>query len=128
MYQLKKSEASLIFVHSDSLDLVLAAAKTIQFPDDRIITLDAPTPTGFVSLADLTTEGSSGCSMSFVERILSKGEGKSKVAVLCFSSGTTGPPKVNILYDDVELLLEISLGGFYNPLRAYSKRDPNDGA
>ncbi|KDQ25720.1 hypothetical protein PLEOSDRAFT_1113549 [Pleurotus ostreatus PC15] len=93
VYQLKKSEASLIFVHSDSLDLVLAAAKTIQFPDDRIITLDAPTPTGFVSLADLTTEGSSECSMPFVERILSKGEGKSKVAVLCFSSGTTGPPK-----------------------------------
>ncbi|KAL4256235.1 hypothetical protein AB1N83_010455 [Pleurotus pulmonarius] len=93
VHQLKKSEASLIFVHSDFIDPVLAAADTVQFPYDRIITLDASTPTGFVSLADLAAEGSSGCSMPFVDRILSKGEARSKVAVLCFSSGTTGPPK-----------------------------------
>lgn len=87
----------MIFVHSDFTDPVLCAAETIKFPYDRIITLDAPTPTGFVSLAELIAEGSLGCSMPFAERILSKGEARSKVAVLCFSSGTTGPPKVNIL-------------------------------
>jgi acyl-coenzyme A synthetase/AMP-(fatty) acid ligase len=34
---------------------------------------------------------------NFVERKLQKGEAKTKVAFLSFSSGTTGKPKVRIL-------------------------------
>lgn len=49
----------------------------------------------FISLDELVSEGLSSPA-SFEEIRLAPGEGKSKLAFLSFSSGTTGRPKVHL--------------------------------
>jgi acyl-coenzyme A synthetase/AMP-(fatty) acid ligase len=80
-----------MFTHPASLEVALSAAEKAGMPQDRII-LYEPFHAGFVTVDDLIKEGLS--RDAFVERKLNKGEGKSKVAFLSFSSGTTGKPKV----------------------------------
>ena len=87
-------------VHSLVLDVVLSAARLAGFPLDRIIFLDQPSASNSSSMINSVPELISvGLQKprAFYERPLDQGEGKTKIALLCWSSGTTGKPKVVLI-------------------------------
>lgn len=96
-----------MIVHSTVLDVSLHAARVCELPDDRIILLDKPgyavgnlpkskstplSPRGMVP--DLIIKGSN-IPCCFTEQTFQRGEAKHRVALLAWSSGTTGTPKVS---------------------------------
>ena len=85
--QLKDSKAKLIFTVSPLLPAAKEAAAIAGLPDEKIIVLDGAD--GFASLRDLMGEGHSAPEVSF--------DPAEHVAVLPYSSGTTGHPKGVIL-------------------------------
>lgn len=95
--QLVLVKVSLMVVHSTVLHTVLEAASAIKLPFDRIILLDESFPSsrrfvaqtipGLIAAVQQKTR-------VFRERKLTPGEGKMRIALLCWSSGTTGKPKV----------------------------------
>ncbi|KAI0066477.1 amp dependent CoA ligase [Artomyces pyxidatus] len=95
-YQLTATKAVNIIAHPAFLPAALTAAKQAGIPPERVIPIDpaseaqrrhlAPT------LGELVAYGLAH-EASFVERRLNPGEGKTKLAFLSFSSGTTGKPK-----------------------------------
>ncbi|KAJ6619557.1 amp dependent CoA ligase [Mycena sp. CBHHK59/15] len=92
VYQLKITEATLIIAHSATLDTVTKAANLVGLCSSRVIILDSNPSLDVVSAAGLIAdELASGA--AYADRILGPGEGKTKVAALCMSSGTTGHPK-----------------------------------
>ncbi|KAF7346115.1 Phenylacetyl-CoA ligase [Mycena sanguinolenta] len=82
-YQLKATKATLVIAHPDALKTATAAAQTTGLSHDRILAFDVEgaSTTGFVTMKAVP------------ERKLRPGEGKTKLAFLSFSSGTTGTPK-----------------------------------
>lgn len=95
-YQLSTAKVTLMIVHSTALELAVTAARLSALPSDRIIVFDDHLPSpprpkrwtvpGLIHLGLKEDQGP-------VERTFSAGEGKSKIALLCWSSGTTGKPK-----------------------------------
>jgi len=81
---------TLIIAHSSSLHAALDAARAAGIPSDRVITLDQSNQPTVDSIIQLGLRNEP----AFSERRLEKGEAKTKVALLSFSSGTTGKPKV----------------------------------
>lgn len=94
------TKAKAIIAHPTVLKTALLAARIVGLPAERIILLNSASHTPHSTLNDLVTEGLAK-EPSFVERRLAPGEGKSKLAFLSFSSGTTGKPKVRILVHDL---------------------------
>jgi 4-coumarate--CoA ligase len=95
-HQLTVAKTSLLLVHPVVLEAAQAAAQKAGIPSDRVVLFERlpnTIPAYTVVLQDLVTEGLSR-NPSFVERQLEPGEAKTKLAFLCFSSGTTGKPKV----------------------------------
>ena len=95
-YQLSTVKTSLLLVHPDVLDTAQVAAKKAGLSDDRVVLFERllnSIPAAHTTFQNLITEGLS-ADPSFVERRLAPSEAKTKLAVLCFSSGTTGRPKV----------------------------------
>ncbi|OAX33663.1 acetyl-CoA synthetase-like protein [Rhizopogon vinicolor AM-OR11-026] len=88
-YQINVVHPSLIITHSSCLDTALAAAQAASLPSERVITFD---DSNKMTVDNLIQNGLRS-EPNFVERKLQKGEAKTKVAFLCFSSGTTGKPK-----------------------------------
>ena len=83
-----------MIVHTQFLKNATEACKEVGLPLERIViidraTFDAPHTTVEQLIQDGLTHNA-----NFVERKLGAGEGKTKIAFLCLSSGTTGPPKV----------------------------------
>ncbi|KAF9465775.1 phenylacetyl-CoA ligase [Collybia nuda] len=97
LYQLKETKASVLIVHPDALDTALAAANDAGLDSDRVVVFDVTTPTQVTrkhrTVNELINEGLSGRERSYIERTLEPGEGRTKLAFLSFSSGTTGKPK-----------------------------------
>ncbi|KAI0314769.1 amp dependent CoA ligase [Amylostereum chailletii] len=95
-YQVKTAKANTIFAHPGFLDAALDAAKRCGIPYDRVILFhklpSTPSQKTGPTVDDLITLGLSNPA-NFVERRLSPGEAKTKLAFLSFSSGTTGKPK-----------------------------------
>ncbi|KAH9833509.1 amp dependent CoA ligase [Rhodofomes roseus] len=94
VHQLKTTGTKLIFAHSTGLAVAEAAARTVGLTPERIVLVDS-LPSGKASYADipqLIQQGSK-TPKSYTERKLKPGEGKTKIAFLNFSSGTTGLPK-----------------------------------
>ncbi|KAI5835205.1 acetyl-CoA synthetase-like protein [Schizophyllum commune Tattone D] len=102
-YQIERTKAGLIFAFPDAESLRVArkAAKSTGIPVDRIVVLEedgspldsiGSASEGMTRYEDLLHLGldSPRC---FTEYRLKKGEGKRKIALLSFSSGTTGKPK-----------------------------------
>ena len=87
-------------VHSFMLGIVLSAARLVEFPLDRIILLDQSSTSNASSMINTVPElinlGRQK-PRAFYERPLDQGEGKTKIALLCWSSGTTGKPKVCVI-------------------------------
>ncbi len=95
MHQITLTQSSLLVTHSSSLSAALSAAKTAGIPPDRVIIIDSLEQAGpsiHVTVDELVAAGLTKQPM-FVEKRLKPGEAKRKVALLCFSSGTTGKPK-----------------------------------
>jgi len=90
LHQIQTVGATLIIAHSSSLRTALDAARAAGIPSDRVITFGESNQSTVESIIQLGLRNES----AFVERRLKKGEGKTKVAFLNFSSGTTGRPKV----------------------------------
>ena len=72
----------------------MIAAQAAGIPPERVVTIDEPLSrnAAHLSIEELVNYGLSR-PLSFSERRLLSGEGKTKLAFLCFSSGTTGKPK-----------------------------------
>ncbi|KAI0772847.1 acetyl-CoA synthetase-like protein [Trametes elegans] len=92
VYQIRTAKATVLFVHPDSLQVGLEAARTVGIPDDRIVVFDPVPGDRHVTVGELIREGLVQ-PQSWVEPRLKPGEGKTKLALLFFSSGTTGRPK-----------------------------------
>ena len=119
------TKAKFIITHPASLDTALKASSSLSIAVDRIAIILPPTHAHHPSsshyharpeeglatarqkvvtvqsliergLGDLTVKGP-----RFVERMLQKGEAKTKLAFLSFSSGTTGKPKVCYITRDL---------------------------
>jgi 4-coumarate--CoA ligase len=87
----------LLIVHPLFLSTALSAARKANIPTDRIILIDSLPSSGTglqapPTVEDLINYGLSE-TRSFRESQLSAEEGKTKLAFLSFSSGTTGRPK-----------------------------------
>ncbi|KAL5519237.1 hypothetical protein ACEPAH_920 [Sanghuangporus vaninii] len=99
VYQITTAEATVLAVHTGSLPTALAASRKAGLPADHIFLIDelkTHNPFPFPTISSLVREGLSKPHY-FKERKLSPGEGKSKLAFLCFSSGTTGKSKATAL-------------------------------
>ena len=95
MHQLKSTGTKLIISHTTGLAVAEAAARTVGLPAERIVLVDkAPNQAAaYATVPDLVEDGLK-APKSYTERKLKPGEGKTKIAFLNFSSGTTGLPKV----------------------------------
>ena len=96
-YQLTTAKVTFMVVHSSVLGIVLSAARLVGFPLDRITLLDQSSTSNASSMINSVPELISigrQKPRAFYERPLDQGEGKTKIALLCWSSGTTGKPKV----------------------------------
>lgn len=92
-YQITTTKAKLLITHSGSLQTALEAAKASGLSTSHIIILDSAISNAqYPTLDALVHEGLSK-PPAFVERKLEPGEARSKLALLSFSSGTTGRPK-----------------------------------
>jgi 4-coumarate--CoA ligase len=96
VYQLTLTKTRLILAHPDYLVTALSAARVSGVTEDYVALFNsdimALSP-GQMTVNGLITTGLSH-KPAFVERQLRDGEGKTKLAFLSFSSGTTGKPKV----------------------------------
>ncbi|PIL26715.1 transporter [Ganoderma sinense ZZ0214-1] len=92
-YQLGITEPSLVVAYPSNCDVALAAMKMCNIPQNRLVLLDGHLTPGspFPSLESLIEEHDG--HPPYVEYKLKPGEAKSAIALLCFSSGTTGNPK-----------------------------------
>ncbi|KAH9834984.1 amp dependent CoA ligase [Rhodofomes roseus] len=96
-YQLETTKAKVLIVHGQSYSVAIAAAKAIGLSLDRIVLFDplensASSSYKHLTVHELIKEGLER-PQSYVERKLKRGEGRTKLAFLSFSSGTTGKPK-----------------------------------
>jgi 4-coumarate--CoA ligase len=97
VYHLRLVKASLMVVHPRFLDTALSAAHVVGLQSDHIVLLDSvlnDNVPNFCTVRELITGGLY-WEHAFIERILEPGEGRTKLALLCLSSGTTGKPKVH---------------------------------
>ncbi|KAF7291677.1 hypothetical protein HMN09_01259000 [Mycena chlorophos] len=94
-HQLKITETKLIIAHSGTLEAALAAAKRVGLPTNRITIMDeapkAPVESFKTLISGVLARGR--VDLAKIGYKLKPNEGKTKVAMLCMSSGTTGPPK-----------------------------------
>ncbi|KAJ3574471.1 hypothetical protein NP233_g1749 [Leucocoprinus birnbaumii] len=104
-HQLRIANVTLMIVHSTVLGVSLSAAKQFGLSSDRIVLLDKPgnayaidsscAPSLYKTVPDLIMKGLNR-PFAFKEFTLGSGEGKTKVALLSWSSGTTGLPKMAV--------------------------------
>lgn len=101
----------VLIAHLDNLPTVLTATALIEWPETPIIVIDAHKSPGKLPYPSLEDHVQEGQSLSpFIEPRLKSGEAKTKIAFLCFSSGTTGKPKVSALNLNVRLLIDCLTG------------------
>lgn len=94
IHQLRLTKATTVIVHTLFLKNAAEACKEVGLPLERIVIIDQATyDAPHTTVEQLIQDGLSH-NANFVERKLGAGEGKTKIAFLCLSSGTTGPPKV----------------------------------
>ncbi|KAJ7105403.1 phenylacetyl-CoA ligase [Mycena crocata] len=93
-HQLSQTRPSLVIAHSDVIDVALRSAYEAGIPLERVIVLEGEGeyPRWLPTIAHLTAQGLH--TPLSLGRKLGPGEGRSKIAFLCASSGTTGKPKI----------------------------------
>ena len=97
-YQIQATKASVVLTHPEALSVAISATRASNLPAQRIIlfNVDGTSYGARTTVQNIIDDGLASTS-AFQERVLQPGEGKTKVAFLSFSSGTTGKPKVWIL-------------------------------
>jgi long-subunit acyl-CoA synthetase (AMP-forming) len=108
LYQLQATKATVLIAHPDNIDIATVAAQQYGLSSERLLVFDTQNSpkTHKVSVEDMIELGRTHAP-SFQERKLKPGEGKTKLAFLSFSSGTTGRPKVRLLlFATMSLLLD----------------------
>lgn len=110
-YQLENTGAKMILVEPQFLDVVLKAAAKSKFPKERIYLFDdKPSKTQQEIACWTSMLGSERESKSWQWHRMSQEESKTRIAVLNYSSGTTGLPKgVMISHENVIANVEQSL-------------------
>jgi 4-coumarate--CoA ligase len=95
LYQIEQTQPKILMVHPEALSVAQSAAKLARIPPEQIICFDIKgvDNKGHLTLNDIIREGRNSLQV-FEERRLKKGEARTKLAFLSFSSGTTGSPKV----------------------------------
>ncbi|GBE87735.1 Acyl-CoA ligase easD [Sparassis crispa] len=94
-HQLVTSKSKVIIAHPANHPIALVAATAAGIPPENIMLVDALPATAaapYPTISALISEGLS-APQNYVEQRLKPGEGKTKLAFLSFSSGTTGKPK-----------------------------------
>ncbi|KAL4073112.1 hypothetical protein V8B97DRAFT_2022941 [Scleroderma yunnanense] len=123
-YQVQATKTSVLVTHPDVLPVALSAAQVAKLPADRIILLDGassePTQKPYPSVQHLIDQGLSSRA-TFRERKLNPGEGKTKVAFLNFSSGTTGRPKAVAIPHYAPIANVIQLATHYKVNENYTR-------
>ncbi|KAJ6521966.1 amp dependent CoA ligase [Mycena vulgaris] len=94
-HQLSQTHPSLIIAHAAVIDIALASACEIGIPSERVVVLqgEVKSPRDLPTITDLIVQGIHQKSLA-LGRKLRSGEGRTKVAFFCASSGTTGKPKI----------------------------------
>ena len=83
----------MLFVHPVALNTAREAARVVGLPQDRIVLLEPLPSSPHGNVQDLVKFGLRE-QQAYNERRLEQGEARTKLALLLFSSGTTGKPKV----------------------------------
>ncbi|EKM79072.1 hypothetical protein AGABI1DRAFT_40522 [Agaricus bisporus var. burnettii JB137-S8] len=96
LYQLQATKATILIAHPDVLSVAEAASRQYGLSPERLLIFNTSTSknqTKITSIEDVIQLGRTHALSTFQERKLKPGEGKTKLAFLSFSSGTTGRPK-----------------------------------
>lgn len=102
LYQVQATHTRILLVHPDALETALVVAKEANIPQSWIVLFNktgtseasaGSAHASFITVDELVVYGRR-VTLGFKEKKLAKGEGKTKLAFLSFSSGTTGKPKV----------------------------------
>ncbi|GLB45472.1 putative acetyl-CoA synthetase-like protein [Lyophyllum shimeji] len=98
VHHLRTVKVTFAIAHSSNITTVLSAALLAGLSSDRVILIDRMTQAepGIPNVHDLRQAGLRQ-KLAFQERALGPGEGRRKVALLSWSSGTTGMPKADWL-------------------------------
>ncbi|KAF8524800.1 phenylacetyl-CoA ligase [Hysterangium stoloniferum] len=91
VYQLSTTKAKVIITHPSSQSVALSAAQKVGISPSNILYLSGTSP--LEPSVDSLVSASLLSPPSYSERKLHPGEGRTKLAFLSFSSGTTGKPK-----------------------------------
>ena len=93
MHQLRIAEPKLLVAHPENLRTTLDAMRELGIPEERVVLLEGnPAPHPHPSIDQLVQSHDK--YREYAEHRLRPGEAKKTIAFLCFSSGTTGLPKV----------------------------------
>lgn len=95
IHQLTLTKARLLVTHSASLETAIEASRVSGITMDRIVLIDgrAPSVTDLIATTDELVEAGRAKPTSFNELQFRPGDAKTTLALLCFSSGTTGKAK-----------------------------------
>ncbi|RPD61672.1 amp dependent CoA ligase [Lentinus tigrinus ALCF2SS1-7] len=110
-YQLQLTKSRLIITHPEVVAVTLEAARLAGVSPDRIALFDPHPGSVHANLPDLISLGLKQQQV-FTERRLKRGEGKTKLALLLFSSGTTGKPKA-VMISHYSLIANLVQTGQY---------------
>lgn len=125
VHQLEIAQPRLLITHIDGLATALEAARTLNLGYDHVIVIDAPRttplPNGVTRLEDFLETSPN--MKSYPECRLKDGEAKTKIAVLCYSSGTTGKPKAvavshyNFVCNVIQMAVTLRVNEDYAPVK-----------
>ncbi|KZS98387.1 phenylacetyl-CoA ligase [Sistotremastrum niveocremeum HHB9708] len=127
VYQLQATGARVLFTHPDSLSGAKAAAEIVGLDPAAIILFEdissQDIPHGHPVVAQLVKAGLEQPT-HYLEAKLRPGEGRTKLALLCFSSGTTGKPKAVALphFAIISCILQLALAQNINGRNAEKGR------
>ncbi|KZT04841.1 phenylacetyl-CoA ligase [Laetiporus sulphureus 93-53] len=113
VYHLQIAQPSLLIAHADNLTTALDAASSVGLPPSRVLVF-GERDGQYQSMNALISHG--GLLPPIVEYTMAPGEAREKIAVLCFSSGTTGKPKAvavshyNIICNVMQCATHLRLG------------------
>ncbi|KAG2023019.1 phenylacetyl-CoA ligase [Coprinopsis cinerea AmutBmut pab1-1] len=129
-YQLSTTKAKVLVTHPDCIKTALSAAKAVGLPTSAVVLLDPRGPKGFITTDQLVLLG---CTEpeTYTPVKLKPGEARTKLAFLCFSSGTTGKPKAVLITHHALIANIVQMGAHFralDPKRKSEKLTPGDTA